>query len=96
MYVSMCVYLFDGCIHGKFVGLFLCLTEQNGSAVAAAVDLDHISYHGCTLGPVARYGQMLQRRETEGEGKPGSEKRDILINPAGRLLTYTSLQFHWC
>lgn len=46
---GVCVYLFDGCIHGKFISLFLCLTEHDGPAMAAAVNLDHITYHSCTL-----------------------------------------------
>lgn len=86
-----CVYLFDRCIHGKFIGFFLCFAEDDGSAVAAAVDLDHIAQYSCTLRPVARYGQMLARkeraraRERERESaKPGRENREVFINSADR------------
>lgn len=51
-----CVYLFNGGIHGKFIGFFLCLTEDDGPAVAATVHLDDITKHGCTLAPVACNG----------------------------------------
>lgn len=90
-----CVYLFNRRIQGKFIGVFLCFTEDDGSAVAAAVDLDHIGKHSCTLWPVARNGQMLPRRgqaerqkdkqrEREREPNQGG-RRDIFINSAGRL-----------
>lgn len=62
-------YLFDRCIHGKFSGIFFCFTEDNGSTVAAAVNLDHVTEHSCPLWPVARYGQMLQRKEKKGGQK---------------------------
>lgn len=61
-YTNVCVYLFNWCIHGQFIGFLLCFTEDNSSAVAAAVYLDYITYHSCTLGPVACYGQMLQEK----------------------------------
>lgn len=48
-HASMCIYLFDGCIHGKLIGLFLCLTEDNGSPMAATVHLNHVAYHCRTL-----------------------------------------------
>lgn len=65
--MQICIYLLDGRIHGKLIGLFLCLTEDDGSAVAAAVHLDHVAYHGGALRPMARYGQMLQRERTHGD-----------------------------
>lgn len=55
-------HLFDGCIHGKFVGVFLGFTEHDGPAVAAAVNLDHIPDYSCTLRPVTGDGQMLERQ----------------------------------
>lgn len=67
--MSASAYLFDRCIHGKFIGIFFCFTEDNGSTVAAAVDLDHVTEHSCPLWPVARYGQMLQRKEKKGGQK---------------------------
>lgn len=53
LFINCCVrehvYLFDGSIQGKFVGLFFCLTKHDGSAVAATVNLDYIAYHSCAL-----------------------------------------------
>lgn len=66
MFKCICVYLFNGRIQRKFIGLFLCFTEDNSSAVAAAVHPDDVTDHSCTLGPVARYGQMLERHDRHG------------------------------
>lgn len=78
MFVCIWVYLFNGRVQGKFIGFLLRFTEDNSSAVAAAVHPDHITDHSGTLGPVARYGQMLQ----------GHDRRlkEVLINLNGRFL----------
>lgn len=73
------LYLFNGCIHGEFVGLFLGLTEDNGSAVAAAVNLDHVSYHRRTLRPVASYGQMLQKTGRRQREIDEQRKREVEV-----------------
>lgn len=62
-YVRVRVYLFDRCIQGKFIGFLFRFTEDNSSAVAAAVHLDHVPDHSSTLGPVARYGQVLRKHD---------------------------------
>lgn len=87
------MYLFDRCIHWKFIGFFLCFTEDNGSAMAATIDLDHITYHSCALWPVARYGQMLPEGES---AKPRKKMRDIFINSTSHSSLVESLNFHLC
>lgn len=82
------MYLLNGSIHGEFICFLLCFTEDNGSAVAAAVHLDDIGEHGCTLAPVACDGQMLpwkrqkQVQRERKEGKKEGKSRNIFSNSA--------------